>query len=144
MNTDDLTALDRVQSAANSGDLDLVLRLIDEVCAPDMIVGTPLKLQVSGAEAQKIVFRTLLAAFPDLHIHTEDRLVDGDKVVYRNVVTGTHQGTYLGVEPTGKKITYNEIFIVRLDGEGRIAQTWGVVDTAAQMRQLGLIPDIKH
>ena len=50
----------------------------------------------------------------------------------------------LGVEPTGKKITYNEIFIVRLDGEGRIAQTWGVVDTAAQMRQLGLIPDIKH
>jgi predicted ester cyclase len=144
MNTDDLTALDRVQSAANSGDLDLVLRLIDEVCAPDMIVSTPLKLQVSGAEAQKIVFRKLLAAFPDLHIHTEDRLVDGDKVVYRNVVTGTHQGTYLGVEPTGKKITYNEIFIVRLDGEGRIAQTWGVVDTAAQMRQLGLIPDIKH
>ena len=144
MNTDDLTALDRVQSAANSGDLDLVLRLIDEVCAPDMIVGIPLKLEVSGAEAQKIVFRTLLAAFPDLHIHTEDRLVDGDKVVYRNVVTGTHQGTYLGVEPTGKKITYNEIFIVRLDGEGRIAQTWGVVDTAAQMRQLGLIPDIKH
>jgi len=144
MNTDDLTALDRVQSAANSGDLDLVLRLIDEVCAPDMIVSTPLKLQVSGAEAQKIVFRKLLAAFPDLHIHTEDRLVDGDKVVYRNVVTGTHQGTYLGVEPTGKKITYNEIFIVRLDGEGRIAQTWGVVDTAAQMRQLGLIPDIEH
>jgi predicted ester cyclase len=144
MNTDDLTALDRVQAAANSGDLDLVLRLIDEVCAPDMIAGIPLKLEVSGAEAQKIVFRTLLAAFPDLHIHTEDRLVDGDKVVYRNVVTGTHQGTYLGVEPTGKKITYNEIFIVRLDGEGRIAQTWGVVDTAAQMRQLGLIPDIKH
>jgi predicted ester cyclase len=144
MNTDDLTALDRVQAAVNSGDLDLVLRLIDEVCAPDMIVGIPLKLEVSGAEAQKIVFRTLLAAFPDLHIHTEDRLVDGDKVVYRNVVTGTHQGTYLGVEPTGKKITYNEIFIVRLDGEGRIAQTWGVVDTAAQMRQLGLIPDIKH
>jgi hypothetical protein len=144
MNTDDLTALDRVQAAANSGDLDLVLELIDEVCAPDMIVGTPLKLQAGGAEAQKIVFRKLFAAFPDLHIHTEDRLVDGDKVVYRNVVTGTHQGTYLGVEPTGKKITYNEMFIVRLDGEGRIAQTWGVVDTAAQMRQLGLIPDIKH
>lgn len=144
MNTDHLSALDRVQAAVNSGDVDLVMRLIDEVCAPDMIVGTPLKLPVSGAELQKTVFRKLLAAFPDLHIRTEDRLVDGDKIVYRNVVTGTHQGTYLGVEPTGRKITYDEIFIVRLDASGRIAQTWGVVDTAAQMRQLGIIPDIKH
>src|SRR5947209_8062266 len=144
MNTDHLSALDRVQAAVNTGDLDLVLKLIDEVCAPDMVVSTPLKLQISGVEAQKMVFRKLLAAFPDLNIHTEDRLVDGDKVVYRNVVTGTHQGVYLGVEPTGKKITYNEIFIVRIDGEGRIAQTWGVVDTAAQMRQLGLIPEIRH
>ena len=144
MNTDHLSALDRVQAAVNSGDVDLVMRLIDEVCAPDMIVSTPLKLPVSGAELQKTVFRKLLAAFPDLHIRTEDRLVDGDKIVYRNVVTGTHQGTYLGVEPTGRKITYDEIFIVRLDASGRIAQTWGVVDTAAQMRQLGIIPDIKH
>ncbi|MEY9909880.1 putative ester cyclase [Catenulispora sp. MAP12-49] len=141
---DKISALERVQAAANAGDLDLVLELIDEVCAPDMIVSTPLKLPVSGVELQKTVFRMLLAAFPDLHIHTEDRLVDGDKVVYRNVVTGTHQGTYLGVEPTGKKITYDEIFIVRLDSSGRIAQTWGVVDTAAQMRQLGIISDIKH
>ena len=144
MSTDNLSALDRVQAAVNSGDLDLTFKAIDEACAPDMIVNTPLKLQVSGAEALKVVFKTLLAAFPDLHIKTEDRLVDGDKVVYRNVVTGTHQGIYMGVAPTGKKITYNEIFIVRLDGSGRIAQTWGVVDTAAQMRQLGLVPDIKH
>jgi predicted ester cyclase len=142
MTTDrDLSGLESVQAAVNSGDLDLAMRAIDEACAPDMIVSTPLKLEVSGAEAQKLIFRTLLAAFPDLHIETEDRIVSGDKIVYRNVVTGTHQGVYMGVEPTGKKITYSEIFIVRLDGTGRIAQTWGVVDTAAQMRQLGLIPE---
>jgi hypothetical protein len=35
-------------------------------------------------------------AFPDLHIEVEDRLVAGDKVVYRNVVTGTHRGVYKG------------------------------------------------
>lgn len=144
MKTDHLSALDRVQAAVNRGDLDRALELIDEVCAPDMIISTPLKLEVSGAEAQKLIFKMLLAAFPDLHIETEDRLVDGDKVVYRNVVTGTHQGIYMGVAPTGKTITYNEIFIVRLDEAGRIAQTWGVVDTAAQMRQLGLIPEVKH
>lgn len=135
-----LSALDRVQAAANSGDLDLLNAAIDEVCAPDMIVGSPVKLPVGGAEAQKLIFKTLLTAFPDLHIRTEDRLVSGDKIVYRNVVTGTHQGPYMGLEGTGKRISYNEIFIVRLDESGRIVQTWGVVDTAAQMRQLGLIP----
>lgn len=140
----DFSALDRVQAAANSGDLDAVTAAIDEACAPDMIVGSPVKLAVSGAEAQKLIFKILLTAFPDLHIQTEDRLVAGDRIVYRNVVTGTHQGPYMGLEATGRRITYNEIFIVRLDESGRVAQTWGVVDTAAQMRQLGLIPDIKH
>jgi predicted ester cyclase len=45
----------------------------------------------------------------------------------------------MGRPPTGKSVTYNEIFIVRLAG-GRIAETWGVVDVLSQMRQLGLIP----
>jgi hypothetical protein len=58
----------------------------------------------------------------------------------RNAVTGTHKGEYLGVPPTGKSITYNEIFIFRLDDDGRIAETWGVVDVASQMRQLGPTP----
>jgi predicted ester cyclase len=144
MSTKDLSALDRVQAAVNTGDLDLVAKAVDEACAPDMVVSTSLKSELTGAELQKQVFTTLLAAFPDLHIATEDRLVAGDKVVYRNVVTGTHRGVYMGVAPTGKKITYSEIFIVRLDEAGRIAQTWGVVDTAAQMRQLGIISDIRH
>ncbi len=57
----------------------------------------------------------------------------------RNVVTGTRQGEYMGIPPTGKSITYNEIFIVRFVN-GRVAETWGVVDVLSQMKQLGLIP----
>jgi SnoaL-like polyketide cyclase len=64
---------------------------------------------------------------------------EGDKVVSRNTVTGTHQGEYMGIPPTGKSVTYNEIFIARFAG-GRIAETWGVVDVLSQMRQLGAIP----
>jgi predicted ester cyclase len=65
-------------------------------------------------------------------------IAEGDKVVCRNVVTGTQQGEYMGLPPTGRSVTYNEIFIFRFDG-GRIAETWGVVDVLAQMRQLGAI-----
>jgi predicted ester cyclase len=45
----------------------------------------------------------------------------------------------MGLPPTGKSITYNEIFIFRFAG-GRIAEIWGVVDVFSQMQQLGVIP----
>jgi predicted ester cyclase len=44
----------------------------------------------------------------------------------------------MGIPPTGKSITYNEIFILRFT-DGRIAETWGVVDVLSQMKQLGVI-----
>ena len=81
----------------------------------------------------------LLRGLPDLHLTIEDLIAEGDKVVARNTVTGTHQGEYMGLPPTGKSVTYNEIFIVRFAG-GRIAETWGVVDVFSQMKQLGVIP----
>jgi predicted ester cyclase len=70
------------------------------------------------------VWAILLRAFPNLHVTVEDLIAEADKVVARNSVTGTNQGEYLGRPPTGKSVTYHEIFIVRLAG-GRIAETWG-------------------
>jgi steroid delta-isomerase-like uncharacterized protein len=84
------------------------------------------------------VWATLLRAYADLHVTVEDLIAEGDKVVCRNVVTGTHRGEYMGLPPTGKSVNYREIFIFRFAG-GRIAETWGVVDVLAQMRQLGAI-----
>jgi steroid delta-isomerase-like uncharacterized protein len=80
----------------------------------------------------------LLEAFPDLHLTVEDMIAEGDKVVVRNTVTGTHRGEYMGLPPTGKSVTYDEIFIFRFVN-GRIAETWGVVDVLSQMKQLGVI-----
>jgi len=81
----------------------------------------------------------LLRAFPDLHVTVEDLIEEGDKVACRNTVTGTHQGEYKGLPPSGKSVTYNEIFICRFTG-GKIAEIWGVVDVFSQMKQLGAIP----
>jgi predicted ester cyclase len=56
----------------------------------------------------------------------------------RDSVTGTHRGEYMGIPPTVKSVTYNQIFIARIV-HGRIAQTWGVVYVLSQMRQLGAL-----
>jgi predicted ester cyclase len=85
------------------------------------------------------VFARLRQAFPDLHVAVEDLVAEGDRLVSRNVVTGTHQGEYMGLSPTGRSVAYDEIFILRFVN-GRIAETWGVVDVLSQMRQLGAIP----
>ncbi|GAB3435640.1 ester cyclase [Flindersiella endophytica] len=130
--------LGRLDSAMNSGDAELIARMIDEVFAPDVRVGTPLPLETTGAEAMKEVFVRLLQAFPDLHITVEDVIAEGDKVVCRNTVTGTHLGEYLGIPATGRSVTYKEIMILRFDN-GRVVETWGVVDVHAQLKQLGVL-----
>ncbi|WP_084678385.1 ester cyclase [Actinopolymorpha alba] len=106
---------------------------------PHVLSRTPLPIQATGAQAIKEVYATLHRAFPDLHITAEDLIEEGDKLVARHTVTGTHQGEYMGRPPTGKPATYNEIFILRFTN-GRIAETWGVVDVLSQMKQIGVIP----
>lgn len=129
----------RLHDAMNSGDMELISKTIDEVFEPDVRISTPLPIDARGAEALKQVWTTLLRAYPDLHVAIEDLIAEGDKVVSRQVVTGTHQGEYMGRPATGRSVTYNEIFIFRFV-DGRIAETWGVVDVLAQMRQLGALP----
>jgi steroid delta-isomerase-like uncharacterized protein len=128
----------RLHGAINTGDAELISETIDEVVEPDALIRTPVPLEATGAQALKQVFAVLLRAFPDLHLAVEDVIAEGDKVAARNVVTGTHQGEHMGLPPTGKSIAYNEIFIFRFVN-GRIAETWGVVDVFSQMQQLGVI-----
>lgn len=130
--------LSRFHDAVNAGDAEHISTTIDELVEPNVRIRTPLPVEATGAQALKEVFARLRRAYPDLHITAEDVIAEGDMVVSRNTVTGTHRGEYLGLAPTGRSVTYNEIFIFRL-ADGRVAETWGVVDVLSQMRQLGAI-----
>ena len=129
----------RFCDAMNTGDAEVISKTIDALVEPDAVIRTPLPIGATGAQALKEVFARLHRVFSDLDITVEDLIAEGDKVVGRNSVTGTHEGEYMGLPPTGKSVKYNEIFIFRFAG-GRIAETWGVVDVFSQMKQLGLIP----
>jgi predicted ester cyclase len=140
VNTKHRAALGRLHDAVNSRDEKRIDAAVDEVFLPNVIISSPLPIVQSGAAAMKTVWSTLLRAYPDLHIAVEDVFGESDRLVARNTVTGTHRGEYLGIAPTGRPVTYNEIFIVRFAADGRIAETWGVVDVFVQLRQLGAIP----
>jgi predicted ester cyclase len=127
--TSNKSTLRRLCDAMNTGDPELISETIDELVLPDALIHTPLPIQATGPQLLKEVFTRLHRAFPDLHITIEDLIEQGEKVVSRNTVTGTHQGDYMGIPPTGKTVTYNEIFILRVV-DGRIAESWGIVDVA--------------
>jgi steroid delta-isomerase-like uncharacterized protein len=128
----------RFHDAINSGGAELISKTIDEFVEPNVLFHAPVPMDATGVQALKQVWAVLLRAFPDLHVTVEDVVAEGDKVVCRNTVSGTHQGEYRGLPPTGRSVTYNEIFIFRFAG-GRVAEIWGVVDVLSQMKQLGLI-----
>ena len=129
----------RFHEAANTGDVEHLAKTIDEIVAPDAVIRTPLPIDATGAELLKQVWAMLFRVYPDIHLTVEDVIAEGDKVVARNTVTGTHQGEFMGVGPTGKSVTYNEIFIFRF-ADGLVVETWGVVDVYAQTKQIGVIP----
>ena len=73
-------------------------------------------------------------------MHEEATASETDRVIHRNQVTiGSVDANADAVAATGKPVTYNEIFIFRF-ADGRVVETWGVVDVYAQMKQIGVIP----
>ena len=77
-------------------------------------------------------------AFPDLHFTVEDMIAEDDKVVTRMMLTGTHQGEFMGVAATGQPIKVTGIRIHRLE-ENRIVEgkDWGEWDALGMLKQLG-------
>ena len=129
----------RFHDAINSGDLEVISKAIDEFIHPDGRFHTAEPTDMTAVQTQKRIWEILLRAFPDIHVTVEDLLAEGDKIVARQTVTGTNSGEYRGMPPTGKSVTYNEIFIARF-ADGQVTDIWGVVDIYSQLRQLGLIP----
>ncbi len=80
-----------------------------------------------------------LKAFPDLSCTVEDIIAEGQKVMVRFIVRGTHLDMFRGIPATGKKIEMGGIGIERCAG-GQIVESWHYSDTLGMMQQLGMIP----
>jgi len=77
--------------------------------------------------------------FPDFKLNIEDMISEGDKVVTRVTVRGTHLGLWMQIEPTGALVEVKGINIYRV-ADGRIVEHWGEADTVAMLLQMGVDP----
>jgi predicted ester cyclase len=77
--------------------------------------------------------------FPDLRVTVEATYSDGDVVGSRGTITGTHQGDFMGVPPTGRSVSFRYLDLWRIE-DGRFVETWVQMDTMGLMQQLGAVP----
>lgn len=90
-----------------------------------------------GPEGVKQFYTRLLTAFPDLWVRVDDLIAaEGNKVVARFALGGTHRGEFLGIPATGKPLAIEEITIWRI-ADRTIAERWTAVDALAVVQQLG-------
>ena len=139
MSVERLTAIHRRYNdeVTSEGKLDL----IDTIFAPDYVDHVSASPEVHGLEGIRAFVGTFRAAFPDARFTVEDRIVEGDKLVARWTMRGTHHGAFAGVPATGKQVTVTGISIHRFEGD-KIHESWDYYDALGLMQQLGAIPQL--
>ena len=115
------------------------MKAVDEFMSADLVEHDPFPGQGPGLQGFKQGLADFRQAFPDLHIGIDDMLADGEKIVIRSTMKGTHKGTFMNLPPTGKQISIEGIDIVRMSG-GKAVEHWGLLDALTMMQQLGAIP----
>ena len=136
MSEDSKALVSRFFDEVNAGNLEV----IDGLFADDFVEHEEFPGLEPTKEGVKKFFATWLAAFPDARMDPHEMVAEGDLVTARVTMTGTHEGEFLGMPATGKRIEVEAIDMIRLR-DGRFTEHWGVMDAMAMMQQLGAIPE---
>ena len=139
MSPQDLKARARrlMEEVFNQGDLAVARELV----TADYVHHVPGDQPAPGPQGVSDTLTFMRHAFPDFHVIVEDEIADGDRVVQRVTVRGTHEGVFLGIPPTGRTVAFAAIDINRAGPDGRFVEHWSSADMLGLLQQLGALPD---
>lgn len=121
---------------ASAGDYDV----LDEILAPGFVDHDPAPDQEPGIDGLKGFFRKMRAAFPDLKAEPVEIAATDDHVAMRYTLSGTHEGPFQGVAPTGRRFEVSALQLARFEN-GRCVERWGSTDELGMMKQLGILAE---
>ena len=113
--------------------------VFDELNAPDFVNLSAPPGMPADLEGGKMFLAAFVNVFPDSQVTIDDMIAEGDQVATKKTFTGTHEGEFGGVPPTGKRVTLQFVDIMRVR-DGRIVEHWLSMDQLSFMQQLGVIP----
>src|SRR4051794_23592101 len=130
-------SMKRFYEGVSAGELDVVNELLaEDFIEHDEFPGIP-----QSREGVKQFFSMAREAFPDLRLRILHLVEDGDVCVGHGLFEGTHEGDFMGVPPTGRRVSVPIADVVRFSADGRAVEHWGVTDTGMMMQQLGAVPE---
>lgn len=110
---------------------------VDELFSPDF---QDRQLAPDGGavtlDSFKERLRTLDSMIGPGDFEEQEMIAEGDRVMVRWVLRGTHSGPFLGLPATGRTFSVDGVNIFRISG-GRIAERWSFFDLTALLAQLG-------
>ena len=115
--------------------------ILDSLCTLDFVSHDPvLPNPLLTLETEKVAMKQMIAAFPDLSVSIDDMIAEGDVVAARWSFSGTHDGIYWNIKPTGRQVSVTAITIHRLNEDNLIAERWVSFDAMGLLQQLGVLP----
>jgi predicted ester cyclase len=122
------------EEIASEGAIDIV----DELFAEGVVAQISPLGEAHGRDEFRKLPQRMRGAFPDLEATIDEIVAEGDHVAMRVTLVGTHQGQFMGVEPTGESFKIEHTIFVRFDGD-EIVKLRGQLDAFALQRQLGVL-----
>jgi steroid delta-isomerase-like uncharacterized protein len=114
--------------------------LATEVISPNAIFHVPGRSEpLRGPPGYLAIIGMMRAGFPDIQWTLEELIAEGDKVAARFTMRGTHNGTFFGVPPSGKKIEVKAMNFYRI-ADGKIVEEHGQPDLLGLLQQIGAAP----
>ena len=111
--------------------------LLERILSPEWVDIPPAPDQPPGPAGARQILVELTTAFPDLDIRVEDVLQEGNKVVVRSTISGTHRGALMGFPAKNRKLAIQAIDIHEFK-DGKVVRTWHTEDWLTGLRQLGV------
>lgn len=118
----------------SQGDLDA----IDELVSEEYVDYYEAEETVRGREGLKEYVSGLRESFPDFGKEIEEVIATDDAVALRFMATGTHEGVYEGIEPTGTEMSFAGSIFFHFEN-GKISETYESADTWGMMEDLGVV-----
>lgn len=125
----------RFYQAVDTGDVNATEALF----SPEWENVDPALPPMRGLDGARALIGMFTAGFPDFTSTIDLIAAEGDRVAVRATHSGTHQGPFLGLPPTGKRITVTATGIFTLK-DGKLVENRVVFDAFGLLQQLGAIP----
>lgn len=120
------------EDVATDGNVDL----LDDLLADDFVE------HVSGNHYDREEFKHHVKAardaFPDLRSTVQALIAEEDLLAQRTILRGTHEGQFLGIEPTSTEIEVSNMVFTRVE-DGQIVERWRTTDELSRFEQIGAI-----